>query len=166
MRIIPTDEMGIGPLDGDTLLCDARDWTRERIKKGVTCPCCNKLAKIYKRPMNSGQARSLISMYRLNGRGWVHLPTQVDSRSREEGKLAFWGLVEDSGEKRDDGGRSGWWRLTAKGELFVLGETTVPKYIRTYGNRLLGLTGEPFTIQDALTTRFNYEKLMRGDWDD
>lgn len=144
-------------------LAEARDWLRTRLDEGEHCPCCTQYAKVYRRKINSGMARSLIAMYRISPTDWIHLPTQVGARSREEGKLAYWGLVEEENSIRPDGGRAGWWRLTQKGRIFVQGNTALPKYARVYDGRCLGLiTGETATIHDALGTAFSYDDLMRG----
>lgn len=142
---------------------EARDWLREHVDDGAPCPCCTQLAKVYRRKINSGMARSLIAMYQIAGTSWVHVPTQVGARSREEGKLAYWGLVEESTAPRDDGGRAGWWRVTSKGELFVRDEITVPKYARIYNGRCLGFYGaQRVGIRDALGSKFSYDDLMAG----
>lgn len=144
------------------LLSDAQRWLADRIKTGARCPCCNQYAKVYRRQINSGMARSLIAMYLHGPQGqWVHLPTQVGARSREEGKLRYWDLVEEQvAAQRDDGGRVGYWRLTDAGRSWVTGQTTVPKYVTVYANKVLESYGEQISISDALGSRFNYSELM------
>jgi hypothetical protein len=146
----------------DGTLREARDWLRERVDEGTACPCCTQLAKVYRRNLNSGMAHSLIAVWRVGGDGWVHLPTQIDARSREEGKLKYWGLLEEDRDKREDGGRAGWWRVTPLGLAFLRHEIQVPKYARVYDGRCLGLVGDPVWITDALGARFNYADLMAG----
>ena len=143
-------------------LAEARKWLADRVTAGARCPCCNQYAKVYRRQINSGMARSLIAMYLHGPQGqWVHLPTQVGARSREEGKLRYWGLVEEQVEvQRDDGGRVGYWRLTASGTRWVTGQSTVPKFCTVYNNTVLATYGAQITISDALGDRFNYSELM------
>jgi hypothetical protein len=151
-------------------LAEGRAILRELVNDGHKCPVCTQLAKVYRRKINSGMARSLIEMYRVGRegdvagvQGWVHVPTQIGARSREEGKLAYWGLVEEEAEiKREDGGRAGYWRVTARGAQFVRNLIQVPKYARVYDGRCLGLTGPDVSIHDALGTKFNYDELMAG----
>lgn len=150
------------PLPDATRLDVARDWTRKHAEEGVECPLCTQHVKVYKRTLNSGMARSLIQIFRVAGAGWCHVPTQIGARSREEGKLVYWGLLEESPVPRDDGGRAGWWRLTAKGEAFVRQQITVPSHARVYNGKCLSLIGNPITIQDALGKKFNYNDLMQG----
>lgn len=149
-------------LPDSTPLGVARDWTRKHAEDGVACPVCTQRVQVYKRKLNSGMARSLIAMYAIGGTDWVHVPTAIGARSREEGKLAYWGLVEESLTPRDDGGRAGWWRVTTKGEAFVRMQLRVPSHARVYNGNVLGLMGTYVTIADALGTKFNYSELMAG----
>jgi hypothetical protein len=143
-------------------LGEARKWLAERVTTGARCPCCNQYAKVYRRQINSGMARSLIAMYLHGPQGqWVHLPTQVGARSREEGKLRYWDLVEEQVEvQRADGGRVGYWRLTDAGRSWVTGQSTVPKYVTVYNNTVLESYGDQVSISDALGSRFDYTELM------
>jgi hypothetical protein len=146
--------------DPSTPLVALKSWLLARVDKGERCPVCNQYAKVYKRKLNSGMAVSLVRMYKAAGLGWVHIPTVVGSRSREEGKLRYWGLVEEELEKRPDGGRSGYWRVTPLGELFIQGKASLYSHARIYDGRCLGLTGDQITIKDALTEKFDLDELM------
>lgn len=146
--------------DPTTTLLQLKNWTRSHADEGTTCPVCEQHVKVYKRKINSGMARSLIRMYNAAGTDWVHVPTTIGSRSREEGKLRYWGLVEEELERRPDGGRSGYWRVTPVGELFVLGKMTVYSHARVYNGRCLGLSGDQVSIIDALGEKFSYDELM------
>jgi hypothetical protein len=143
-------------------LADAQQWLADRVTSGARCPCCNQYSKVYRRQINSGMARSLIAMYLHGPQGqWVHLPTQVGARSREEGKLRYWGLVEEQVDiQRADGGRAGYWRLTDAGRAWVTGRCTVPKFAAVYNNTVLRHYGDEISITDALGTKFNYTELM------
>ncbi len=149
--------------DGSWTLKDARAWLREQRVDGVRCPCCTQFAKIYKRPINSQQTRALILLYRLRGREWAHI-TRVDKSLEGNGgdisKLRYWGLVEEADETRPDGGRAGWWRITARGEQWLHGQLLVPKFAYIFDTRLLELDGPPTSVRTALGTKFNYEELM------
>lgn len=146
-------------------VAQAQQWLVRNVGLGARCPCCSQMAKVYRRTINTGMARSLIAMY-LHGQdrqSWVHLPTVIGRRSAEEGKLRYWKLVEERPGTRDDGGHAGFWRLTDLGRQFVAGQVTVPKYARVYNGKLLGLDGPQISIRDALGERFNYDELMAGD---
>jgi len=146
--------------EGDSLE-GAKEWLRARVEVGADCPCCTQLAKVYSRKINSGMAHALIQMYKHAGTEWFYLPN-ITSRwqGRDEAGLRYWGLIEEMQERRDDGGRAGWWRLTKLGEEFVKRAIRVPKYARIYDGRCLSLSGEEITIVDALGDKFNYHELM------
>jgi len=137
-----------------------RDYVLLHRDKGVVCPGCEQFAKVYKRKVNSGMARSLIAMYRAGGTTWVDVTQVTDRRSREEGKLAYWGLVEEFTEGRADGGRAGMWRVTALGRSFVLGHCTIPQTAEVYNGVCLRTYGPDTSIVTALGTKFDYRTLM------
>lgn len=150
------------PLGPDATLATARAWLTAKLKNGGgKCPCCTQLAKVYRRTINAGMARSLIRMYREWGLEEGYLP-DLPADSREEGKLAHWGLVQEADETRPDGGRAGWWRVTKKGEDFIKHGLMVPKHILIYDSRCLGYDDpkELIDIRTALTEKFNLEELM------
>lgn len=136
-------------------------WLRARLDDGDHCPLCGQHAKMYKRKINSGMARSLIHIYRIGGTGWVHVRA-IGAQSREEGKLAYWGLLEEQQSTGVHGGRAGYWRVTPKGVAFIRGHQAVPKYAKVYNGKVYGFEGNPVSIKDALGEKFNYEDLMRG----
>lgn len=139
-----------------------RDWLRNQLEKGANCPLCGQHAKLYRRKLNTGMAVSLVKMYRINKTDWVHVPTSIGAKSREEGKLRYWNLVEEQAGKGLHGGRAGYWRLTSFGEQFVLGKATIPMYALVYNGRVMDHEGKHITIRDALGTGFNYQDLMAG----
>ena len=151
--------------DDDMSLGDAREWLRKRVKKGEYCPCCKQFSKVYPRKINSSMAHDLILMWKAFGVDWGYLPDLRKRYSRkgnrEESKLRYWGLVEEESERRPDGGRSGWWRVTDDGVGFIHGAVSVPKYANIYDGRLLGLDhSEHINIWDALGSKFSYRELM------
>jgi hypothetical protein len=97
----------------------------------------------------------MIDMWRLRGTDWVNVTFEISSRSREEGKLHWWGLAE-SHEVR------GLHRLTPHGALFVRNGLYVPRWALVYNDRLLGLDdSEMVDIRQALGDKFDYDELMR-----
>jgi hypothetical protein len=143
-------------------LREAQDELREQLLAGeaVRCPCCTQLAKVYKRQIHAKMAYTLIRAYRVGGLEWVHLPSQVPDRARDDGMLAYWGLLEESTEPREDGGRAGWWRITAAGYDFLRGRFPVRKYAHVYDGRVLQLSGDLRYIRDCLGDKFDYDELM------
>ncbi len=136
------------------------DYVRTHVDKGVVCPGCGQFAKVYKRKINAGMAHSLIMMYQAAGTTWADVTKVTDRRSREEGKLAYWGLVEEFTEGREDGGRAGIWRVTERGRRFVHGEITVPGTAEVYNGRCLRVYGPETSIITALSDKFDYRELM------
>lgn len=151
-------------LDPNMTLEEARAWLRERVDDGEICPCCNQLARVYERRVNAGQARSLIHLVRVGGTDWQHLPTVLEgiSKGHEEGRLRYWGLIEKATERREDGGPSGWWRVTPLGVEYVHRRLRIDKYARVYDDRVLKYHGPQVDVVDALGKAFNYRELMQG----
>ena len=141
-------------------LKEAQDWLRSRINDGEKCPCCTQFAKVYRRKIHAGMARMLIVMYRRAGTDWIYLP-DVPQKSRDGTGLQWWHLIEEDKRPREDGGRSGNWRVTNYGALFIERQVTVPTYAKVYDGRCLGHTGPPVSIVDCLGKKFDYEELMR-----
>lgn len=137
---------------------EAIELLQSRIHNGMHCPCCGQFAKVYHRSLNCGMATSLVRMYRRFGLEWQHIPTTIPARSREEGKLAFWELIEEKDEQRPDSGRAGCWRVTEKGEAFIHKGLAVPKYVNIYNGECLGFDGPLITINDV--KKFDYAELM------
>lgn len=149
----------MGPPMSGTLR-EAQEWLRSRVADGERCPCCTQFAKIYKRKITSTSAVALIKLWRSAGLSWAHLPTVLDRKQADEAKLLHWGLLEEETISRPDGGRAGWWRLTALGEAFVGNLARVPKYCLIYDSKCLGLDGPLVSITDCLGDRFDYAELM------
>lgn len=144
-------------------LLEARTWLQEEAANGgAACPCCGQRAQQYRRSLNSGMARSLVVMYVRAGGQWINVPTEVGARSREEGKLRYWGLVTEHNAPREDGGHAGWWRVTERGAAFVRKELLVPKYAVVYDGTLIRLEGEKVDIEQCLRNRFNLAELLAG----
>jgi len=152
---------GIPPKPEETIQV-GKDWLLAQLHKGANCPLCGQRAQLYRRKINAGMAHSMIRMYRSVGTGWCHVPTVVGAKSREEGKCAYWGLLEEQSGKGLHGGRAGYWRLTERGEAFVLNQIQVPTYALVYNGRVMGFEGAMMSIKDALGTKFDYRELMDG----
>ena len=153
-------------MEDDETLGAAREWLRHRVDEGAICPCCTQFAKVYRRRIHHTMARDLVILHQAVGSEWSHVADVIAQNGRtfggDFGKLTYWGLTEELQEKREDGGRAGWWRITPLGHRFVLREVRVPKYARVYDGRCLSLTGEPVSITDALGDKFDYDELMNN----
>lgn len=148
-------------------LGQAREHVRRELEVGTNCPCCTQRAQTYKRKLNSSMVNLLAAMVRAGGeREYVHaLVVARDAglfQQGDAGKLAYWHLVEEEPERRPDGGRSGWWRVTELGGEWLRGRATVHKYALVFDGRVRRLEGEAVTVHDAAGERFDFSDLMAG----
>lgn len=146
-----------------TTVAEVKSWLSDNLDAGAECPCCLQTVKLYPRTITSPMARGLIKQYRAVGRDFAHSAVLVKSETHEFSQLAWWGLVSELDERREDGGRPGWWQITPTGEDFVLGRLSLPKTAYVYNKRVRFFGTESVTIQEALGTRFNYSELMGGE---
>jgi hypothetical protein len=129
---------------------------------GTECPACEQHVQVYKRKIHASMAAMLIAMYRKAPVGtWIYLP-DLPQKSRDGTGLAFWGLIEEERQRREDGGRAGYWRVTWKGRRFVEGHVPVRKYAYVYNGRVLTHEGEHVYIENCLGNKFDYRELMEG----
>jgi hypothetical protein len=143
---------------------EAREKMNERVwQEGQRCPVCIQWAKVYRWRLYATAARFLVRLYRAGGTDtFVESKTvKVPGQGGDATRLRHWRLVEHEKERRPDGGRSGFWRVTERGERFVRGEIAVPKYAYTYDGRCLLLNGDPGTISDVLGESFDYADYVR-----
>lgn len=147
-------------------LKEARDKLRELVYDGHQCPCCRQWAQVYRWSLYSTAAHALILFYREGGiRDYVHSKRLKELGHKGQGdaaRLRLWGLVERDESPREDGGKSGWWRVTQTGERFVLNKATISKYVWVYNGRLLNTDGPQISIVQALGKNFNYAEMMAG----
>lgn len=149
---------------------EARKNLFENAGEGGTCPCCNQFVKFYRRSITSAMALSLILLMkkaRQKGDDWVHVeeivagtkyPTSVIA---DIAKLRYWDLIEPYvGEREDGSKRTGYWKLTLRGSMFVNGQTGVVQYVVLYNGKAIKYEGPLIFIRDTLKNKFNYEELM------
>lgn len=149
---------------------EARAWLRERVREGATCPCCKRLAKVYKRKLNSGMAYFLIRLYRKRG----FRPTHINDFIGEEKMTASmvggvllhqWGLIEEIPEWEQalsqEKYKSGFYRVTKLGAQFAENRVRVNKFVYLYDNRIVRGDGDEATVSitEALGDKFDYQEL-------
>lgn len=149
------------------LLSDARREVKAGREAGMRCPCCDQFAKLYRRPLNTTMAASLIWLYHAShqGRIFVHVPSSAPRRVVKTNQLctvAHWGLIVSRGTDDDAKRASGYWRITEKGAAFVRGEILVPARVHLYAGQVEGWSEARVDIWAALGTRFDYADLMRA----
>jgi hypothetical protein len=97
------------------------------------------------------------------GLTWVDIQREGNRqvlKSREMGKLKFWGLIEAESRVPPEKKHSGKWRPTQRGEDFVDEEIQVPSHIFLYNNEYQGQTTTLVGIRECLGDHFSYEELM------
>ena len=163
---------------GATTLQDAATWVQERVRRGAVCPCCDQMAKLYKRKLNSSMAFALVLIRQafLTQTDWLHVPeylTKVCRNSRyakysattrggDWSKLVHWKLIVPmNDETRGDGStRVGFYKVTDLGIDFVDGRVSVPKHAFLYAQKCIRMSEDKTTISEALGDKFNYGELM------
>ena len=140
-----------------TTLAEARAWVRDHWLNGVSCPCCDQRAQVYRRPIYTAMVRHLLTLYRADAErregtplpatyasadGHFHIDRLIHARpggGRAGGdfaKLRFWGLVLESTAEIEVGARSpGWWRITPRGRAFCEGTLSVRQYVFLYNGQ-------------------------------
>ncbi len=140
-----------------------RRYFNLRVDEGLRCPLCRQYAKVYKRKLNKTMMKTLRLLYKSGAvTHYVHGPTVLTAfaaPARETGKLALFNLVEENTRRREDGGKSGWWRITPDGELFLRGKLKVKKYAIVYNGICRGFKGEDIDIM-RVAPEFRLDDLM------
>lgn len=148
----------------DVTVAEARDQLREIARgEGGECPVCKRQTKVRRRNLTSVAARAVAALYKHHGTHYAHMPTIVLAHLADvanQGGYAtlgqYWGLIEEETVTRPDGGRAGYWHVTARGEQWLQGEITVSKYVDIYNARRLGEPyGDPVTAAGVLKTHFD-----------
>lgn len=147
----------------------AREWLRDNYRdEGARCPACKQIVREYRRTIHAAMAEKLIQFWRTYGTmNWgERTPLMLKGRAGaadgggDFAKLRYWGLIEESNDERQDGGRAGWWRVTQVGALFVQNQQAVPRYAYVYDGVCRRVDGPRWNIVRCLGKHFNYNELM------
>jgi hypothetical protein len=154
--------MTVEVITDSSTIAESKEWLSENRHEGVDCPSCGELVKVYRHPVDSAMARTLILMYRAGGtEAFVHTPS-LPGDTHKASQLKWWGFVEEERILRPDGGRAGYWRVTDVGERWINGESA-PKYAYIFNGKVIDLSEDASaTITDALGTKFNFMELMNA----
>lgn len=99
------------------------------MKKVKVCHCCGQIMMIYRRTIRLNMLcclRKLFFAYKYEAvKAHALEPDGVLSADFE--KLRYWGLIESV--------EGNLWKITAKGIAFILGRTSIPKYIWLYNQQ-------------------------------
>lgn len=141
------------------------------VLKGERCPRCNQWAQKYHRNINDAMVLGLLACVTIfkKSNDWVHY-NDIDKivfdrhgkKPAEFSKLRFWGFIikcpNDNPRKKS----SGYWKPTETGIAFLRGETKAMKRAWLYDNKLVDWEGPQITVMEALSKKFDYQKLMKG----
>lgn len=148
---------------------EGKQYLRDNWENGVSCPCCNRNVKLYKRKINSGMSLFLIGLYRLNRK----FPREVffknkdameimgiNTSSLDYSVMKFFDLISDEPTTDSERRNSGLWRITQKGIDFIENKIRVQSHVLLYNNICYGFTNEFVDIRTSLGERFDYSELM------
>lgn len=145
-------------------VAQARTWLRTRIKTGVSCPCCDQYARLYRRKLNATMAYALIWMCRQDN-GWIDMPKRAPRiviATNQLGTLALWEVIEQRANTDLARKHSGFWRPTERGRAFANNTLQLPTHVYLYNNKVQAWSETRGTIVDALGKQFSYRELMAG----
>lgn len=140
--------------------------TKDQLR-GYKCTCCGHLVKVYKRPLTSSMAAALIIIYEYFSRNeetWMHVENylkNIDCPASIRGdfpKLRFWGFITPHPSKE------GYYTHEYGGYSFVNGNTTASACVYIKNDQLLASTARKINIRQALKNKFDYDKLMKGEF--
>jgi len=163
-----------GPMD--RTLREVREEVRAgRLSRdGVTCPACDRLAKVYRRRINVGMCRVLLDLarhYRDTDGEWAKIGVGgLATSGGDYSKMRWWGLIEsppEDAERADGSARVGLWRITPLGVQFLRGEVTVDRYVYEYDSVPVtlelpdGEQPERVNIAQCMGAPFDFNEAMR-----
>jgi hypothetical protein len=125
--------------------------------------------------MYGSAVRGLFMMFHLqqSADDFVHINALKDLGYKGQGdgtRWKAWELAEEDPRRKEDGGRSGYWRLTDPGIAFLANELEIWKYIWTYNNAVIKYSGPPYmtmqtvSVVEALGKNFHYGKMLAGEF--
>lgn len=151
-------------------LVEAKKLVQEGSKqpKGINCPCCGQLCKIYKRTLRADMASWLMWLIREYYRDprWIHVTEckydYMLTMGGDYAKLLHWKMIVQKENDDEKKRTSGLWKPTDRGVSFVTGAISVPKQALIFNAKFIGWSDEQITITDALGEKFSYKELMTG----
>lgn len=148
-------------------LQEARDHVREHADEGVTCPCCDRYVRVYRRTITKSQVEFLVDLLyaarahaRRDGRPVGHVYVDVRTiqgqhmRGGDYSKLAYWGLIERSTAEQ------GYWRITPLGRSWLRGTVVVPRYAYVLDGVVQRFSTDGLGVDDARREVFDLDKLL------
>jgi hypothetical protein len=139
---------------------------------GETCPCCDQLAKRYRRKLYSTQVACLLVMARVSGGNtsrYIHKDELMEAQpglasafgAGDFAKLQYWGFIEEQPKADDKDTRtSGNWRITQLGLDFAWSRSRAHSHAVVYNGVCTHLTGNMVSVGDCLGKKFSYAELV------
>lgn len=135
---------------------------KELVKKvPVKCPCCESVVQIYKRSLNYNMIIAMCLMYK-NGAdtSFIHVQDvlakkeNVRATSLDYIQLKRWNFIEENTLK------SGEYKITNIGIMFLTNKTVVPSYCFVYNNETIKWTTKMVSISDVLKNKFDLNSVL------
>lgn len=152
-------------MNADTqTVAEAKKYLFDHAMTGTKCPCCGLIVHVRKRTLHRSMAVVLVLLEkyaRAHGDDYVHVNGLIavapELSPRERAKvrgdwtrLAAWGLIEAMKSKKK---RSGYWRISHTGRLFVAGRLRVKAHFYFFNQQVIA-------IEDPLTPMVNIEESL------
>ena len=153
----------------DAPLRKARELTMVMAEDGCLCPVCNRLVRIYKRPLHAEMALFLVKLVRKYQQDPKWYSTEEilagDNHLKVGGTngslLIHWELIERSDNTNRGNAPCGLYRPTLSGIDFVYMKRREPSHVHLRNNIREGASDKKVYITEALGKKFDYQTLMR-----
>lgn len=137
-------------------------------KEGVQCPCCDQLAKVYRRRITPAMVGVMIELGRRHKAGarWVKIGRGgIQTPGGDYGWLVWWNMIEClPGEREDGSNRVGMWKLTDTGYAFLRDNLRVRRYVYVYAGKQIpdppGADMSTVDIAQVLRRPFNFNEIV------
>lgn len=147
----------------------AKDYILKNRDAGVSCPCCDRFIKVYKRSLHASMGYWLVRFYKayLHEDRWWHINELCQNKkgisTGDYSYLECWGLLKHKMNEDSETKDSGLWKITENGIRFVKGEILMPKkaHILNVSTNVIDFSEEKVSIHDVLRKKFDYYELMR-----
>lgn len=148
-------------------ITEAKQYLHDNWEKGVSCPCCGQMVKLYRRSLHHSMAVCLIRLFKLTiqkGQNYYHVNEYGadGTRGGDFAKLRYWGLIAEKEKGANDVTKrtSGFWAITKKGNDFVRGLIKISQYIAIFDDKKVDEYGAEISIRECLGQKFDYRELM------
>lgn len=150
-------------------LQEVKNYLREHYHKGVECPACGQLTRLYRRPLTSAMAYALLLIYHHSNpnHDWMHVEKYLKTAAPDLNlrgdfhKLVLWNLLEAKKDTHKNGSpRNGFYKITDQGVGFIKGKFPLPSHVLIYNGKVQGFGTKRIFFQDVMKTKFDFVALM------